>query len=105
MEFSKMIVALFGVALLFGIPLSAIWTQHRQKMLELQLRLHNHGDANLRNEIEALRQEVRQLRETTMQYDLSFDTALQRMEGRTEGLERRVQNVETTDRNELRGGR
>ena len=37
---------------------------------------------------EALRQEVRALRDTTMQYDLSFDAALERMESRVESIER-----------------
>ena len=41
----------------------------------------------LRAEIAALRAQVTDLRDTTTQYDLSFDTALQRMERRVEQME------------------
>lgn len=82
-------VGLAAVVLVFGIPLSAIWTTHLRKMAELQLQMRHQTSNVSNNEMEALRQEVRALRETSMQYDLSFDTALQRMEQRVETLERR----------------
>lgn len=87
------IIAIMGG---FGIPLSAIWGHHQQKMMELKLKLSGAGDNNLRAEIDALRQEMRALRDTTMQYDLSFDTALQRVEGRVESVESRVRTVESS---------
>ena len=37
--------------------------------------------------VESLRKEVEQLRDTTTRYDLSFDTALQRLEARVGHLE------------------
>lgn len=83
-------IGLIATMMIFGIPLSAIWTHHRRKVLELQLRLKNEGSSSVHAEIEALRHEVRALRDTTMQYDLSFDTALQRMEQRVETMERRI---------------
>src|ERR1041385_960901 len=89
-------IGLVAVLCVFGIPLSAIWTHHRRKVLELQLQLRNHGDSSVRASVDALREEVRSLRETTMQYDLSFDSALQRMEHRVDGLERRVNGVTTS---------
>ncbi len=90
------LIAVMGV---FGIPISAIWTSHRQKMLKMQLQMQNQGGANGNAEasIEALRQEVRALRDTTMQYDLSFDTALQRMEQRVEGIERQARITPPAD--------
>ena len=75
-------IGLIAVVLIFGIPIVKIWTDHQRKMLEMKLQLHNKGDNGLRAELDALRQEVRSLRDTSMQYDLSFDTALQRMEQR-----------------------
>jgi hypothetical protein len=84
------LIAVLGV---FGIPIVAIWTGHRQKVLEMQLQLRQKGDASVHASIEALREEVRQLKDTTMQYDLSFDSALQRMEQRVDGVERRVNEV------------
>lgn len=117
------LIPLVAILCVFGIPLSAIWTGHRRKILEMQLQLRNQGDQfdlphtgiwpgfrrmnrgmqsqvqnqaaqGLRAEIEALRAEVHQLRDTSTQYDLSFDSALQRMGSRVEGVERRVGEVE-----------
>jgi len=88
---------LIAVLCVFGIPLTAIWTSHRRKMLELQLQLRGQGDNGLRAEIESLRQEVRSLRDTSMQYDLSFDTALQRMEQRVERMERGTQPMHSEE--------
>lgn len=95
------------VAIIMGcsIPMLAIWSVHKRKMLEMQMRLNNQGDANLRASVEALREEVRSLRDTTTQYDLSFDTALQRMEQRIEGVESRVQDAPVPRTVDLRGGR
>ena len=105
------VVGLVAVICVFGIPLSAIWTSHRRKMVEMQLRLRQDGDVGTRASVEALREELRSLRETTMQYDLSFDSALQRMERRVEDVERRVTStvtsasLETNRGEELRVGR
>lgn len=99
------LIGLVSVILIFGIPLSAIWTSHKRKVLEMQLQLRNQGDNNVRAEIEALKQEVRSLRDTSMQYDLSFDTALQRMDHRVEAMERRMQSISADPLAELRNGR
>jgi hypothetical protein len=40
--------------------------------------------------IDELRGEVRQLRDTTMRYDMSFDAALTRMEERVDRIETRT---------------
>jgi hypothetical protein len=98
------LIALMGIICVFGIPLSVIWTTHQRKMVELQLRLRNEGDTTVRASVDALREEVRQLRDTSMQYDLSFDTALQRMEKRVEGLERRVNQAGTDNVLDMRLG-
>lgn len=79
-----------AIIMVFSIPLTAIYTSYRHKMMAMKLQMNNQGDSNLQAQVEALRQEVRSLRETTMQYDLSFDTALQRLESRVEGVERRT---------------
>jgi hypothetical protein len=85
------VIGLVAVSLIFGIPIVKIWTDHQRKVLEMKLRLHNQGDSGVRAELEALRQELHSLRDTSTQYDLSFDTALQRMEHRVEAIERRGQ--------------
>src|SRR5438132_8565719 len=94
MEHFPEVMAIFAV---FSIPIFAMWTHHRRKVLEMQLQLRNQNNSGSTSDLEALRQEVRALRDTTMQYDLSFDTALQRMEQRVEGIERRVATIQSDD--------
>lgn len=86
-----------AIIFVFSIPLFALWSNHRRKVLEMQLKLRGPAEVGNQSEIEALRHEVRGLRETSTQYDLSFDTALQRMEHRVEGIERRVQSIQSDD--------
>ena len=77
--------------MIFSIPLLAIWTHHRRKMEELRAqRAANYSD-EIRAEFASVRAEIKSLRETAMQYDLSFDTSLQQ-------LERRLAQTERQDR-------
>ncbi len=46
------------------------------------------------DELKALREQIAELRESTTRYDVSFDTALQRIEGRMSAVEQRVSAVE-----------
>ncbi len=99
------LVALMGCVFVFGIPLSLIWTSHKRKMMELQLRLRGDQDMGVRPELNALREEVRALRDTSMQYDLSFDSALQKMEQRMQSMERRANQAEIPASQEIHLGR
>jgi hypothetical protein len=94
-------VGLVAVLCFFGIPLSAIWGHNRRKMMELKMRMSQGDDAAVRASIEALRAEVKSLRDTTMQYDISFDSALQRVESRVDRIERRVLPTESAQISEL----
>jgi hypothetical protein len=93
------IAALFYVPLAFlglvlCIPILAILTYHKRKMLEIRLAGIQKGDQAMIERIEAVRQEVAQLRDTATQYDLSFDTALRRIESRVNALEARVSAID-----------
>ena len=85
-----MIIPIVAIICIFGLPMSIplfnLWTKHQRDMLQLRLQLQQ-GNGNVHTEIEALRQEIQALRETSMQYDLSFDSALQRMEQRVARVE------------------
>ncbi|MCS6777482.1 MAG: hypothetical protein RMJ43_12835 [Chloroherpetonaceae bacterium] len=78
---------MFGGLFIF-LPSFAIWTYHRRKMEELQLQRNATAERQLQAQLDALRAEIQSLRDTTLQYDLSFDTALQRLEARVAQLER-----------------
>ena len=54
---------------------------------QINAEAHKQGDYETSAAVEALRKEVASLRDTTTRYDISFDTALQRLESRTTHLE------------------
>jgi hypothetical protein len=64
--------------------------KHRLKMAEIRIRSTQANDASVQAAIDELRNEVRQLRDTTMRYDMSFDAALTRMEERVDRIETRT---------------
>ena len=84
-----------------------IWTHHRRKMEELRQKSGRAVAEDIRTEFATLRAEIRDLRDTTMQYDLSFDTALQQMERRLSTVERSafLQGDAPTHHNVSLGGR
>ena len=78
-----MIFCVFG-----WIPLKVV-LNHRLKMAEIKARGIQNHDAGTLAAIEQIRDEVRQLRDTAMRYDMSFDAALTRMEERVDRIETR----------------
>lgn len=79
-------------------------TQHKRKLVEMQMK-GGGMDNSVRAELNALREEVRALRDTSMQYDLSFDNSLQRMEQRMSSVERRVNAPVQEDSQNIQIGR
>jgi hypothetical protein len=61
-----------------------------ERVAEIQARARAGSDPALKEAIEGLKKEVAQLRDTTTQYDMSFDSALQRLETRMSHLEKRT---------------
>lgn len=72
------------------IPIAAIVTGHFQKMAEIKARAGTNLSAEVRAELGALRDQIELLRDTTSKFDLSFDAALTRLEGRMDSVETRV---------------
>lgn len=73
--------------MLLSLPLYALWSHHRRKMEEMRLQQQGNVSEPVRAELNALREELKQLRDTSMQYDISFDSALQRVEQRVSNIE------------------
>jgi hypothetical protein len=80
-------IAFFGMV--FGVGAIAVITEHFQRMARIKAEGRNKGQQDVLAAIDALRREVASLRDTTTSYDLSFDTALQRVEARVAALESR----------------
>lgn len=81
----------------FMIPITAIWTAHQRKMIELRLQLGQGENFNVTEELRQMKNQISELRDTTTRYDMSFDSALQRIESRVGNLETRVTSVERTE--------
>lgn len=81
------------LVMVLAIPLLAIWTEHREKMSRLYLESQTRRGEELLAQMKALRMEIQALRDTTTQFDLSFDTTLQQLTSRVEALERRYRTV------------
>jgi hypothetical protein len=84
--------AVAGLVLM--VPITWIVTNHRRKLEEMRMHHSVAVAEETRLAIEAVRKEVAALRDTTTEYDMSFDTALHRMESRMGNIEQRVLQVE-----------
>lgn len=84
MDFWVFVLSVVTVATGGGVATELI--KSRTRLAEKRMDA-GHGTAADTSAIKQLREEIKSLRDTTLQYDLSFDTALQRMEQRVERLE------------------
>ncbi len=86
------LIGLVAVFLIFGggsALVKLLENRNRTRIELAQLRSQQQGGEGLQREVHALRDELamvreqlRDLKDTTTQYDISFDTALQRMDRR-----------------------
>jgi hypothetical protein len=87
--------AFAAVIMTMGIPIVAIWTGHQRKMAEIKMRSGNiQGSSvqgsvleDVRLQLSALREEIAALRDTSTKFDVSFDSALSRLEERVDRLD------------------
>ena len=102
-----MLVGIPSVTLFALLPMYGVYTYHKRKMEQLRLQRDNLLSQHIANEFAAVREEIKALRDTSMQYDLSFDTALHQIERRVNGLERETYHVPVvpTAQNVTLGGR
>ena len=85
-------IAFFGwiTFMVMGIPFYLIWTYHRRKVEEIRAQRQIQIAEETRAAIQGLREEFNALRDTTTQYDMSFDTAMHRLESRIGNVEKRI---------------
>ncbi|GIV16547.1 MAG: hypothetical protein KatS3mg022_1982 [Armatimonadota bacterium] len=81
------LVGLVAVVLIFGGPMFALWTRYQLERERIRQEKSDRA-------FEQIRQELAQVRETSTQYALSFEDALQRIERRLDQLEERVGAIE-----------
>jgi len=82
--------------LILSIPFALIWTHHKRKMMELRLQREVAVNQQVQAQLDAIRSEIQALRDTSTQYDMSFDAALERMDRRVQLIERQQVPGSTT---------
>lgn len=64
MQGAEILIPLSAIFLIFGIPIVAIWSSHKQKMKQLELAMRSQGQSDdeairsMRNELSLLRERV-----------------------------------------------
>src|SRR5438128_1347015 len=90
---------IFGILvfflMVFGVAGFAIYTEHRQKMAKIQSQTGQKAEPSILKEFQDLKEQMAEMRDTTTKFDMSFDTALQRLESRIAHLESRTMESES----------
>ena len=86
---------LAAVAIIFGpglfVPIAAMVLKHRKEVREMELEKGRLSNRLIAEQIEALRQELAALRDTTTQYDMSLQTNLEMLQERVCQLEQQLE--------------
>jgi uncharacterized protein HemX len=88
----EVIAIIIALGLGWPVWITMLIARHREKMRMLELK--QHGSPGLVEEVQALRRELTQLRETTTRFDMSFDATLDRLERRMDNLDHRGRSAE-----------
>jgi sensor histidine kinase regulating citrate/malate metabolism len=73
------------------VPITAMVLKHRKEMLEMELERRRLSNQEVIAQIEALRQELAQLRDTSTQYDMSLQANLEMLQERVRLLEQQLE--------------
>jgi sensor histidine kinase regulating citrate/malate metabolism len=73
------------------VPITAMVLKHRKEMLEMELERRRLSNQEIVAQIEALRQELAQLRDTSTQYDMSLQANLEMLQERVRLLEQQLE--------------
>jgi sensor histidine kinase regulating citrate/malate metabolism len=73
------------------VPITAMVLKHRKEMLEMELERRRLSNQEIVAQIEALRQELAQLRDTSTQYDMSLQANLEILQERVRMLEQQLE--------------
>jgi len=100
------ITGLVITGLVLALPFYAIWTYHKRKLEEIRAHRDVRVTEETRRAMDELRQEFKQLRDNSSAYDVSIDTALQRLESRINNVEQRSRYSESVEQsNQIQVGR
>ena len=83
---APMIATVAFIVSVAGVKIFNAWTRHEQEMARIRSQSGTQGNSDL-IAMGELKREMAELRDMTTRYDLSFDSALQRLESRVNNLE------------------
>lgn len=89
------LIGLVAVCLIFGPGILAVWSSHKRKLAELEIRKMEAMGSSTNAHLDSLRKELSDLRQTSTGFDLSLDANLQNLQQRIAYLEQRVQELES----------
>lgn len=95
------LTGLVAVVCIFGWPIIGMFLKHQRHMAELRMNALGKADESLVTELQEMKRQMTELRDTTTRYDMSFDSALQRMESRLSHVEQRISLVERAERQDV----
>ena len=84
-----LILCILGPMLFVLITATVLW--HRKEMLQMELERRRLSNQEIVAQIEALRQELAQLRDTSTQYDMSLQATLETLQERVRMLEQQLE--------------
>lgn len=100
------LTGLVAVIMIFGVPMVAVYTEHRRKLLQMQLDAKVQTENGWREEAAKLRNEINALRDTSTRFDLSLEDSLERVEQRLQNVEiRTLPTVNAEERSHIQSGR
>jgi sensor histidine kinase regulating citrate/malate metabolism len=73
------------------VPITAMVLKHRKEMLQMELERRRLSNQEVIAQIEAIRQELAQLRDTSTQYDMSLQANLEMLQERVRLLEQQLE--------------
>jgi hypothetical protein len=80
-------LGLVAILMVFGTPLVLQFAKARERIAMMKMQAPQAPDQEIIRQLDALRQEIAQLRDTSTQFDLSHNNALERLEQRVSSLE------------------
>jgi hypothetical protein len=81
------LIGLVAVVMIFGTPWVVQFAKSRERIAMLKMQTQQTPDQDVMRQLDALRQEISQLRDTCTQFDVSHDNALERLDQRMRLLE------------------
>ncbi|MDW8052513.1 MAG: hypothetical protein RMJ83_08560 [Armatimonadota bacterium] len=87
----NLVMLILALGPLSLIPIVAMVLRYRREVLRMELEKHQLSNREIVKQIEALRQEIAQLRETSTQFDLSLQENLEHLQERVRMLEQQLE--------------